>query len=319
MKNGYIFILLTAFLYSTQEIAGKLISGKLDPFQVNFLIFLIGAVILFPFALKDMKKRNLKLGIKDYSYFAMCGMLSVSFAMAALQTSLSFTKASIAAVIFSTNAVFTVPFAFFLLKERVNKLTGISLFVSILGVLVIFNPVKIITNFTGGKELVGIGLALCAAVFFGLYTVVSKMRIERYGGYIFNFFAFSFGVLVNFIILLAMKKPIFTGISSDSFFVLLYMGIFIKALGYIFYLNAIRLTSATTAATVFLLKPGLAPLIAVFALGETIAQSTILGIICILIGSAIGYVAKNPDIVLIGKTYVKRQPVYAWVTEKRRK
>jgi drug/metabolite transporter (DMT)-like permease len=316
MKNGYIFILLTAFLYSTQEIAGKLISGKLDPFQVNFLIFLIGAIILFPFALKDMKKKNLQLGMKDYGYLALCGVLAVSLAMTALQTSLGFTKASIAAVIFSTNAVFTVPFAFLLLKEKINKTTLLSLLISILGVLIIFNPVKIITNFSGGKELIGIGLALCAAIFFGLYTVVSKMRIEKYGGFVFNFFAFSFGVLVNLFILLIMKKPIFTGISSDSLFVLLYMGIVIKAIGYIFYLNAIRLTSATTASTVFLLKPGLAPFIAVVALGETISTTTGVGIVCILIGSGVGYLAKNKNILTIGKTYVAKQYAFAWKNKK---
>lgn len=317
MKNGYIFIVLTAFLYSTQEIAGKLISGKLDPFQVNFLIFLIGALILFPFAQKDMKRLKLKLAPKDYGYFALCGILSVSLAMTALQTSLAFTKASIAAVIFSTNAVFTVPFAFFILKEKVNKMTLISLMISILGVLIIFNPMKIISNFSGGKELIGIGLALCAAIFFGLYTVVSKIHIEKYGGFVFNFFAFSFGVLVNLVILLAMNKPIFTGINFEILFVLLYMGIVIKAIGYIFYLNAIRLTSATTASTVFLLKPALAPFIAVVALRETISANTAWGIVCILIGSAIGYLAKNKNLLQLSKTYVANK--YAFATHLKRR
>ncbi|NLU07881.1 MAG: EamA family transporter, partial [Clostridiales bacterium] len=46
MKKGYIFIILTAILYSTAEVAGRILaqSGSMDPFQVMFIAFLIGAI-----------------------------------------------------------------------------------------------------------------------------------------------------------------------------------------------------------------------------------------------------------------------------------
>lgn len=120
MKKGYIFIILTAIFYSTQEISGKLLSirGKMDPFQVMFIVFLIGAIVLFPLAMKDMKTKKIKIASNDLIYLAICGILSATVSMSLLQFAVTYTKASIAAVLFCTTAVFTVPFAYFILKEK---------------------------------------------------------------------------------------------------------------------------------------------------------------------------------------------------------
>ena len=51
MNKGYIYILITAFAFSTMEIVGKMISNQLNPLQMTFLRFFIGGLILLPFAL----------------------------------------------------------------------------------------------------------------------------------------------------------------------------------------------------------------------------------------------------------------------------
>ncbi len=50
MKKAYIFVILTAFLFGTMEVACKLAGSELDPFQLTFLRFAIGGLILLPFA-----------------------------------------------------------------------------------------------------------------------------------------------------------------------------------------------------------------------------------------------------------------------------
>jgi drug/metabolite transporter (DMT)-like permease len=295
MKKGNVFILLAALAYSTQEIANKmLVSGKnaIDPFQLTFFIFLIGAILLTPLALKDIKKRELKLKVNDFGYFSLCALLCIPLAMALLSFAGKYTLASTSAVIFSSNIVFTVPFAYLILKEKINKATLISLLIGIVGVIVIFDPVKIAKG-GGSSDLLGIILSLGAALAWSLFTVVSKIRIQRYGGYIFNCIVFYSGSLMILVILFVTGRPILKGIDGHVLLILLYMGLFIKALGYIFYLGAIRLTSAVTASLVFLIKPALAPILAVIILGDKIQINVIIGILIIIISAYIGFRAKQ--------------------------
>ncbi|MBU3092955.1 DMT family transporter [Clostridium sp. CM028] len=295
MRKGYVYIILTALLYSTQEIANKmLVKNGMDSFQITFLIFTIGAILLTPFAIKDIKAKKLKLGINDVGYFALNGALCIPISMALLSFAGKYTLASTSAVIFSSNAIFTVPFAYLILKEKINKATLISLLVGILGVIIIFNPSKMVAGMNGeSSNLLGITLALGAAIAWSLFTVISKIRINQYGGYVFNCIAFYIGAFFVLIILLATGRPIFKGIDGNAGLVLVYMGLFIKALGYVFYLGAIRLTSAVTASLVFLIKPALATMLAVMILGEKLELNIVIGIGFIIVSSYIAFKSKR--------------------------
>lgn len=295
MNKGYMFIILTALLYSTQEIANKmLVNSGLDSFQITFLIFMIGAILLTPMAIKDGKAKKLKLRGNDFGYFALNAALCIPISMALLSFAGKYTLASTSAVIFSSNAIFTVPFAYLILKEKVNKATLISLIIGILGVIIIFNPAKVAAGMNGGSSnLLGVTLALGAAISWSLFTVISKIRIHQYGGYVFNCIAFYFGAFFVLLILLATGRPVFKGIDGGAALVLVYMGIFIKALGYVCYLGAIRLTSAVTASLVFLIKPALATMLAVMVLGEQLELNIIIGIGFIIVSSYIAFKSKR--------------------------
>ena len=60
MKKAYGFVVLTALLFSTMEVACKVAGNDLDPFQLTFLRFLIGGLILLPFGIAEMKKKEIK-------------------------------------------------------------------------------------------------------------------------------------------------------------------------------------------------------------------------------------------------------------------
>ena len=56
MKKSYIFVIITAILFGTMEVSCKIGGANLDPFQLTFLRFLIGGLILLPFAIVQMRK-----------------------------------------------------------------------------------------------------------------------------------------------------------------------------------------------------------------------------------------------------------------------
>ncbi|KYH35480.1 putative DMT superfamily transporter inner membrane protein [Clostridium tepidiprofundi DSM 19306] len=287
MKKGIIYIVLAAFIFSTMEVVGKMIAGDLNAFQVTFLRFLIGCVVLLPLTVNELKKRSIKINKDDIIYFILTGLLCIPISMVLLQVSVGYTKASTAAIMFSTNPVFTIPFAYFILKESIRKENIYSIAISLIGILFIFNPLSI------GGGIKGMLIALASSITFSLYTVISKKRIEKYGGIIFNFFTFLVGDLVLLVILIMFNIPIIKGVTVSNMPIILYLGIILTGLGYVVYIAAIKETSPVVASTVFFIKPALAPIVSVILLKESITFNVIIGIAFILIGSYIGFRGKQ--------------------------
>lgn len=55
MKRGYLYIAVTTLLFSSMEVALKLISGQFNPIQLNFSRFIVGGLVLIPFAVRELK------------------------------------------------------------------------------------------------------------------------------------------------------------------------------------------------------------------------------------------------------------------------
>ena len=55
--SGYLYIVLCAVIFSTMEVMLKTVHGVFAPMQITCLRFLIGGLLLVPFALRSMKKR----------------------------------------------------------------------------------------------------------------------------------------------------------------------------------------------------------------------------------------------------------------------
>lgn len=287
------------------EIAGKIVSNEINPFQLTFIRFLIGGFIILPFALKDIKERKLKLSTSDFLYFATTAFLCIIVSMTFFQLAVVYTMASIVAVVFSTNPVFTIPIASLVLKEKFTRKTAISLFISIIGILFILNPFSIQMDYKG------IILALIAAITFSIYSVLGKKRTARYGPKVLNSFTFLIGDAMLLILILLShidfisnffksfnmplfaSIPIFYGITSANIWIMIYLGVVITGLGFLLYFMAMEETSASMASFVFFIKPALAPFFAFVILKETIPINTMAGIVFIIVGSLIPLLPKK--------------------------
>lgn len=61
MKRGYLFIALATLFFSTMEIALKEVAGLFNPVQLNLTRFLIGGLVLIPFARRMLRKRGVRI------------------------------------------------------------------------------------------------------------------------------------------------------------------------------------------------------------------------------------------------------------------
>ena len=58
LKKGYLYIVIATLFFSSMEIALKSVSGQFNSVQMNLTRFLIGGLVLIPFALRTLKKIN---------------------------------------------------------------------------------------------------------------------------------------------------------------------------------------------------------------------------------------------------------------------
>jgi drug/metabolite transporter (DMT)-like permease len=297
MKKIIIYIFISAILFSTMEVTLKIVSLGIDPFQITFIRFMIGGIFLLPFAIKEIKKRKITLNLNDFIYMGGIGIVCICVSMIFFQFGVMKTSASTAAVIFCTNPMFTMIFAHFITDEKMSRKKVMAAGISILGLLTIINPF----NISLGENLLGMTFSLSSAITFGLYSAMGKRRIERLGGLAQTSISFIMGAAVLLVFLSIMGRPIISGIDQSNIIVVLYVSIFITGFGYLFYFLAMEKSNASLASLVFFVKPGIAPIIAVIVLSETIAFNTIIGILLIFIGS---YLTMNKAAIKkVGKDY----------------
>ena len=282
MKKAYICVILTAFLFGTMEVACKLAGSQMDPFQLTFLRFAIGGLILLPFALAELKKNNVKLTAKDFLRLAGVGILGIPVSMVFFQLGIMNSNAATASVLICINPWFTMIFAHFFANEKMNKNKMIVLAVGLVGLIFMIKP----WNIQEGNTVIGIIYMLLAAVFFGAYTVAGKVSVQKMGIMAQTSISFILGSLILLIIILITGRPVVAGV-ADNIALVLYVGIFVTGLGYFFYFMAIKASDASTGSLAFFLKPAIAPLMAVIFLKETILWNTYVGIGCILLASYI--------------------------------
>lgn len=283
MKKVFGFIVLSAVLFSTMEVALKIAVVGLDPFQMTFIRFFLGGIFLLPFAIQELKKRSIVFKTNDLYYYVILGILNIVISMSFFQLGVIYTKASTAAVVFCTNPMFTMLFTHFITEEKLTKKKLLALGISIIGLIFIMNPFSL----SQGNDLKGIGFSFIAAVAFGVYSAYGKLRIQKYGGIAQTSLGFIMGSLVLLVFLWFTRRPVLHGIAQDNIVLVLYISILVTGVGYLAYFMAMEKSNALYASLVFFAKPAIAPVFAIIILGETISINVILGIAFIIIGSYI--------------------------------
>jgi drug/metabolite transporter (DMT)-like permease len=137
-----------------------------------------------------------------------------------------------------------------------------------------------------GNTVSGMIIMIFAAVTFAAYSVMGKRSIGRIGTYTQTSISFIVGSLILLAVTAAIGRPVTEGI-AENIAVVLYCGIVVTGIGYLFYFLAIRYSDASTGSITFFIKPAIAPVFAVLILLETVKWNTIVGIILLVTASVI--------------------------------
>lgn len=297
LKKGYFCIVLTTILFSTMEIALKTLSEVFSPIQMTFTRFFVGGLVLLPLALRELKRRGVRMDGKSLLPFAGIGFVGVTVSMTLYQLAVNYTEASVVAVLFSSNPLFVMLFAYLLLGEPIFKRNLLALGLDLVGILCVIDPFHLKLSATG------VTLTLLSTLLFAVYGVAGKKQSCRYGGIANTCFGFLFGSVEMMLLALAthvpavasalsaaglksfVAVPFFSGYSLSVLPQFLYVCIGVTGIGYVGYFLAMEYTSANTASLVFFFKPILAPILALLLLHEEIPMNRWIGIVFILAGS----------------------------------
>lgn len=294
--QGYMWLLLTIFLFSTYEIVGHTLTSSTTTMFVNAFRFLLGGLVLLPFALSYMKKHDVKLTQKDFFRLLVLGLLNAVLSMNLLQLSFKFAPASTSAILFSTNPLVVAIFSSLLLREKPSRSQVFGLFLGVIGSI-------FVTGSFEASNIVGPLLALSAAVLFGLYTVAGKDLTMRLGSLVVNSFSFTAGGIINWSLLALKSEPLWQ-VAGDNWLRLLYLGVFVTGLAYFAYFTGLSHLDTTAGSSVFFVKPVFASILAWIFLSEPITWNKAVGIVIILL--AMGFVIARPQ-----KTAASRKEVEA--------
>lgn len=284
--KSHLLCFLTILIWSTLEVSGKLLSDDVTPYAITAWRFLIGGLLLLPFALKTSSEHE-KPGFKGILHLGFLGFFNVCLSMLILQLSVYYGKASVSAIILSINPLFVAIFAGLILKEKLDKTDVIALIVGILGILVLVLGEVEMDDSKYRNLPLGVVLAITAALTFGLYTVLTKSAVQRYGNIRANAISFLLGSASLFAYNFITGKDALISLSLSNFAVAAYMGLCVTGIAYLLYFEGMKNIGASKASMYFFLKPMFATLLAWLLLKESLHGIQIVAVMLIVLAMLI--------------------------------
>ena len=196
INSGYLYLGITSIIFGTFEVVSKSIHG-IDAVQLNFLRFLIGGIVMLPFAVREIRRKNIKLTLKDFLSFFLLGTLFVTISMVLYQIALAKSSASLTVFIFSSNPLFIAIFAFFIRRERPNVLVLTGILTGVFGLALITNPFAVDFN-------AYILYSVAAAVGFSFYTVLMRGVTGKFGNLVATTLVIVCGTVTLFFYLILL-------------------------------------------------------------------------------------------------------------------
>lgn len=288
--KGYTLIIIAAVLFSTTEIALKILGDAFSPMQLTCERAILGAIVLMPAFFSEMRKKRISFEKEDILFFLKLGLLSVLLTSTILQLSLQRVDASAVSSIYSSNPVFALLFSFLILHDPMKKNHVIAICLEIIGIIVMINPMNL------EIDVIGFAEAVLSTLLFSLYCVLSKLRMDRFSSIVISTMSNLFGGIEMLLILLFGKTSfgaaffshigldvfvdvsLTAGFSWKSALILLYLSTFVVGYGAVMMLKIMQYTSATEASFIYLLKPIIATILGVIVLQDRISASRIIGI-----------------------------------------
>lgn len=264
--NGYIKIAIAAVIWGSIGTVARTIDLPV-PVMTFYRVFFAAIAVLI-YMTTQRKLETLAVGRHIYRIIAMGVLLAINWM--AFFYSIRLTSVANAVLITYTAPIYVALLAPLFLKERLEKVTVVSLVISLAGAVLIAFPS--ILGF-GGQDVPGIIWAFVSSLTYAILVILSKPLTAK-----ISVLAIIFYEELTCTAVLSPALFFFdTPIDGSTMFLLLVLGVFQTALAAALYLSGLRVVKAQQVGIFTYLDPASAVVFAALFLGEIPTASTLIG------------------------------------------
>jgi DME family drug/metabolite transporter len=270
---GYLLAVVAAVLWATLGILGKfLYRYGADPLTVVTIRAIIAFATLATI-LAVVDRRLLRIRRRDIPFFALYGLVGVTFNYASYFYALRWTTVTTAVILLYTYPALVTLLAALFLAERLNWMKGLVLVLTFIGCFLVaqgYDSTALRLNLYG--ILFGLGAGATAAV----YSLFGKKALQRYDSWTAVCYAFGFGAL--FLVILRSPQAILTvNYPWPAWVAILALAWFPTLLAYALFTTSMKYIEASKASMTATLEPVAASLLAYLFLGEVMEWPQLVG------------------------------------------
>lgn len=281
----YLMVFAITVLWAGNFIAVKFAISEMPPLLAMAFRTVAAGILMIPIFASARRSETEKRSLKtDFWLLVALGIGGITLNQLFFTLALERTSVAHGSLIISTTPISILLLASLIKQEHLTarKIGGMVLALS--GVAVIqFTPDK-----AGGATPLGDLLAMCGSLTFAAFTVFGKQITSRHKSITINAFAYFGGALLLLPIIFWLGGAMdLSSLSTRAWMAIAYMALFPSVICYVGYFHALNYVSASRVAVFAYLQPGIATLMAVPLLGETISSTLILGGCIALLGVAV--------------------------------
>ena len=286
MENtkAYLMLACATLFWSGNFLVGKFASQyQIPPFSLNFYRWFFALLILAPFTIQELiKKRNYIL--KNYKYYALLGITSVTIFNSIVYYSLNFTQVISGVLMISTIPVMIIFISSILKIEKTNSFQILGVICSFIGVVLIITKANlgILLNLDFNKGDVTMVFGMLS---WATYSALLKKKKHELSQLTLLEVVISFGFIFLIPIYFIEHQMGYRIILNQSFYmILLYVVLFPGLISFIFWIKGVALIGANRAGVFLHMMPVLSAIMAMIIFNEKFMFYHMLGAIFILTG-----------------------------------
>ena len=275
---GAALVLCAASLWATFGLFAKsLYASGFTPIELASVRSWVGFAGIAVIALRHPKR--LRLSLRDGAFFAAYGIFGFALFEWLYFETVERTTIAVAAALLYTAPAFVVLLSRVLWRERVGRRRLFALALVLAGVVLVTGALRAIVTGTVHAGAAALMLGLGAGFTYALYTIFSKLALQRTEPVPALFWSFGFASVA-----LAVLAPPLEPLTRDTAALprLLALGLVPTLLAYFLYLRALRELQASTASMLASIEPAVATVLGAIFFAERIAPVQILGIAIIV-------------------------------------